>query len=102
MRASAGFDAGNAIRRQRSRAHQEFGVPFGVDVVGDRGDVVALAHRLAEQVHQRGLSRADRTSDADTKRAVRTSHLNRPPVFVVPAKRAKRALSRDPYRVIYL
>ncbi len=41
MRAAAGLDAGDAIRRQRSRAHQEFRIPFGVDVVGDRGDVVA-------------------------------------------------------------
>jgi len=55
MRTAAGLDAGDAIRRQRPRAHQEFGIPFGVDVVGDRGDVVTLAHGLAEQIHQRGF-----------------------------------------------
>jgi len=75
MRAAAGLDAGDAIGRQRPRAHQKFGVPFGVDVVGDRGDVVAIAHRLAEQIHQRGFSRSDGTTDADAKRAVRLRHV---------------------------
>ena len=75
VRAAAGLDAGDAIRRQRSRAHQKFGVPFGVDVVGDGGDVVALAHRLAEQIHQRGFSRSDGATDADAKRAVRVGHV---------------------------
>src|ERR1051326_7057551 len=70
MRAAAGLDAGDAIRRQRARAYQELGIPFGVDVVGDRGDVVTLAHRLAEQVHQRSLARSDRTADADPKGTV--------------------------------
>ncbi len=75
MRASPGFDAGDAIRRQRPRAHQKFRIPFGIDVVGDRGDVVTLAHRLAEQIHQRGFSRSDGTTNADAKRAVRTRHI---------------------------
>src|SRR6185437_6614179 len=74
VRAAAGLDAGDAVRRQRSRAHQEFGVPFGVDVVGDRRDVVALAHRLAKQVHQRGLAGTYGTTDADPKRAVGIFH----------------------------
>src|SRR6185312_4678263 len=70
MRTAARLDAGDTIRRQRARAHQELGVPLGVDVVVDRGDVVALAHGLAEQVHQRGLARSNGTADADSKRTV--------------------------------
>ena len=41
MRAAAGLDAGDAFGRQRAGTHQIFGVPFGVDVVGDRGDLVS-------------------------------------------------------------
>ena len=57
--------------RQRAGAGQELGVLAGVDVVGDGGDVVAVAQALAERVHQRRLAGADRAADADAKRAVR-------------------------------
>jgi len=57
------LDAGNALRHQRARANEIFGVPFGVDVVGDGGDLVALAQPLAQRVHQCGLARADRAAD---------------------------------------
>ena len=71
MRAAAGFHAGDAVGGQRARAHQIFGVPLGVDVVGDGGDVVAVAQFLAQQVHQRGLAGADRAADADAQRPMR-------------------------------
>ena len=41
VRASAGLDAEDALRRQRAGADQELGVLAGVDVVGDGRDVVA-------------------------------------------------------------
>ena len=37
MRAAAGLDAGDAFGRQRAGTYQVFGVPLGVDVVGDCG-----------------------------------------------------------------
>jgi hypothetical protein len=70
VRATAGFDAGNPVRRQRSGSNEEFRIPFRIDVVGDRGDVVALPHRLAQQIHQSGFSGPNRAPDADAKRAV--------------------------------
>ena len=39
VRAAAGLDAGDALGRERAGAHQIFGVPLGVDVVGDGGDL---------------------------------------------------------------
>ena len=43
VRAAAGLDAGDALGGKRAGAHEIFGVPFGVDVIGDRRDLVALA-----------------------------------------------------------
>ncbi len=70
MRAAAGLDAEDAIGRKRAGARQELGVLLGVDVVGDRGDVVAVAQLLAERVHQRRLAGADGAADADAQGAV--------------------------------
>src|SRR5262249_38737360 len=68
-------DACNAIRRQRTRTHQELRIPPCVDVVGNRSNIVAVAHRLAQKVHQRGLARSNRTANADPKRATGYSHV---------------------------
>ena len=70
MRAAAGLDPDDALRRQRLGARQELRVLLGVDVVGDDGDLVAVAHMLAQAVDERGLARADRAADADAQRAV--------------------------------
>ena len=70
VRAAAGLDPDDALERQRLGAHQELGVLAGVDVVGDRGDRLAVAHPLAELVHQRGLAGADRAADADAQGSV--------------------------------
>src|SRR6185437_4085439 len=102
VRAAAGLDAGDAIRRQRSRTHQEFGVPFGVDVVCDRRDVVALAHRLAEQVHQRGLARTNGTTDADSKRAVGIFHATYSIFHRPRLVRGLRTGRRDPYALSFV
>ena len=40
MRAAAGLDTADPLGRQCAAAGQEFGVFAGVDVVGDRGDLV--------------------------------------------------------------
>src|ERR1700721_76684 len=50
--------------REPPRLAQNAGVLLGVDVVGDRGDVEFAAQPLAELLHQRGLARADRATDA--------------------------------------
>ena len=68
VRAAAGLDAADALRRQRAAAGEEFGVLAGVDVVGDRDDLEAVAHALAQTIHQRGLARTDRPADADAQR----------------------------------
>src|SRR6516164_7351702 len=51
VRTAAGLDAGDPFRRKRPGAHEIFGVPLGVDVVGDRRDLVAVAQPLAQGVH---------------------------------------------------
>ena len=56
--------------RRAPRADQELGVLAGVDVVGDGGDLVALAHPLAERVDEARLARADRAADADPQNVV--------------------------------
>src|SRR5690606_41278848 len=65
MRAAAGFDAANALLRQRFAADQELGVFSRVNVVRHDGDVVALAHALTERIDERRLPRSDRTADAE-------------------------------------
>ena len=85
VRAAAGLDADDALEGQGLGAHQELGVLAGVDVVGDRGDRPAVAHALAELVHQRGLAGADRTADADAERAVRRFARPCRPCVVLPS-----------------
>ncbi len=68
MRAASGLDSADALRRQRAAPGQELGILPGIDVVGDRHQLEAAAHFLAEPVHQRGLARADRSADADAQR----------------------------------
>src|SRR6202008_391494 len=72
MRATAGLDPGDALGCKRTGAHQIFGVPLRINIVGDRRDLIVAAQALAQRVHQRGLARADRTADADAERTVCT------------------------------
>ena len=65
MRAAAGLDADDAIGRQRLAAHEKLHVLAREDVVGDDAEPIALAHRLAQRVDERGLARTDRSADAD-------------------------------------
>src|ERR1700722_608495 len=74
VRTAAGLDAADAFGRQRTAAGQKLGVLAGIDVVGDRDDLEALAHALAEMVHQRGLAGADRSANADAQRPAIDSH----------------------------
>ena len=71
MRATAGLDAHDALFRQGAGHGEQARILLGVDVVGDGAEVVAIAHALAEHLHQRGLAGADRAADADAERAVR-------------------------------
>ena len=70
MRAAAGLDRADALRRQRLVAHQELGVFPREDVVGDdaRG-CESSRSSAAERQQQRGLAAADRPADADGERA---------------------------------
>src|ERR1700687_4474070 len=74
MRAAAGLNPDDPLGCECTRAHEKLRVPFGVDIICDRGDLVALAHLLAQSVHQRGLARADWAANTDTERAVRVFH----------------------------
>ncbi len=47
VRAAAGFHPGDALGGKRAGTHQIFGVPLGVDVVGDGRDLEAVAQFLA-------------------------------------------------------
>jgi putative NIF3 family GTP cyclohydrolase 1 type 2 len=64
MRAAAGFHAHDAFWRQRAGHREQALVFLGVDVVGDDHQAPALAHRLAQHFHQRGLAAAHRAADA--------------------------------------
>ena len=65
VRAAAGLDADDAVRRQRVIAHEELRVFARVDVVRHDGDRELIAQPLAEPQDQHGFARADRAADAD-------------------------------------
>ena len=77
MRAAAGLHADDPLLRQRLHAVEDQRILPGVDVVGDDGDRIAVAHRLAEHLHKRRLARADGAADADAQRAVRGTHVRK-------------------------
>jgi len=78
VRAAAGFHAHDAFGRERARPDEILGVPLGVDVVRDRGDVVAIAQALSKRIDQRGFAGPDRPSDADAQRTVGALHCDAP------------------------
>src|SRR5205085_677783 len=53
--ATAGLDPADPLGRQCAAAGEEFGILAGVDVVGDRRNLVLAAHPFAQPVQQRGL-----------------------------------------------
>ena len=65
VRTASGFDADDAIGRQRLAAREKFHVFAGEDVVGDHAQLVRVAHRLAEAIEQRRFTGADRAADAN-------------------------------------
>src|SRR5215469_12175047 len=68
-----------AVCGQRASPGEDQRVLLGVNVLGDGADVVVVAKRLAERLHQRRLARADWTADADAQWAVgRDRHGVRP------------------------
>src|SRR5262249_5670797 len=86
MRAAAGLDAEDALGRQRARARKELGILFRIDVVGDDGDVVLVAHMLAQAIDERGLAGADRAADADAKRTMGRFHERKSLVYWVSCR----------------
>ena len=74
MRAAARLDAHDALGRQRASLGEDALILLGVDVVGDGGDVVGVAHPLAQLLHERRLAGADRSTDADPQGSVAGCH----------------------------
>src|ERR1700712_1904439 len=70
MRTTAGFDAHDTFDRQGAGSSQELSVFLGIDIVGDRCDVVPVTEVLAQCVHKRGLAGADGAADTHAQRAV--------------------------------
>ena len=50
MRATAGFYANNPFWRKRARAGQKLRVFLRIDIVGDNGNIVPVAHMLAKRI----------------------------------------------------
>src|SRR5207245_6789138 len=65
VRATARLHAHDALGAQGPAPHQELGVLFRVDVVGDHGHFERLAQAQAERLGERRLAGADGTTDAD-------------------------------------
>src|SRR5262249_5443351 len=63
VRAPARLDADDAIRRQRLAANEELHVFLREDVVGHHGNLVPVAHVLAQTVEQRRLAGANGPAD---------------------------------------
>jgi hypothetical protein len=77
VRAPAGFDRRDPVRRQRVVSDEELGVFPGENIVGHDGKLVGVAQGAAQRQQERGLSAANRSADADGER----------PCLVVPADR---------------
>src|SRR5215469_13943679 len=72
MRASARFHSDHPLGGQRAPAHQELSVLLRVDVVGDHGELVAIAKASGQGFDERRLPGADGPTDADLERAGRS------------------------------
>src|SRR5258708_29225110 len=70
MRTAAGLHPDDPLGREGLVADEELRVLLGVDVVGDRRDVVPVAQRPAKRQHERRLAGADGTADAYSQRAL--------------------------------
>src|SRR5438552_16645366 len=66
--ASARLHSHHPFRRQGASSDQELRVFLRIDVVGDHGDVVAIAQTQAERLDEGRLARAYGPADADAKR----------------------------------
>ena len=60
-----GFNAQNPLRRQGLMVDQERGVLLGIDIIGDGGHFIAIAHGAAQCQGERGFAGADRPAYAD-------------------------------------
>src|SRR3982751_2183675 len=71
MRAPACLNADDAVRRQRFVRHEKFCVLFRIDIVGDDGNLIAIAQSAAKCERKCSLAGADRTSDTNAQRRLR-------------------------------
>src|SRR6266540_194983 len=69
VRAAARLDSQHPLLRQDSAPDQELGVLLRIDVVGDDGQIEAVAQPHAERLDQGRLARPDRPADADSQGA---------------------------------
>jgi hypothetical protein len=65
MRTAPGFDAQNAVLRQRSPAREKLGILLGKDVIGDHRQAHVITQTAAERFDKRRLSRPHRPTDTD-------------------------------------
>src|SRR5271169_6994619 len=72
MRASAGFDATNALLGQRTLADQELGILFGVNIIGHDAYAVERGKLAAQAVDERGFSTTHGTGNTYAKGSHRT------------------------------
>ena len=75
VRATAGLDADDPIRRQDLHPHQRLGVLLGVDIVGDHADGMGCAEPFGEGGRERRLAGADGAANPDTQGAVGAFHV---------------------------
>ena len=86
VRAGAGFDADDALGRERPGPHQELGILAGEDVVGDHRHAQAIGEPPAEHVDQGRLARPDRPADADADRVHDRNNLANWCSWAMPAR----------------
>ena len=67
MRAPAGFDAANTLRRQRPLADQELRIFFRINIVCDDADAIAAGKFTAQAIDERSLAASHRTRHANPK-----------------------------------
>ena len=70
MGTATGFDTNDALFGQSLGARENESVFSGVDVVGDDGEAVTVAHPFAKLLDERGFAASNGSADADAKRTV--------------------------------
>jgi hypothetical protein len=78
MRTASGFDAQNAVLRQRSPAREKLGILLGKDVISDHRQTHVITQTAAERFDKRGLSRPHRPTDTNHRNMTRPRRRDTP------------------------